>query len=262
MSLEPERDLHLTRRQLFGLSARGIGIGALASLIAPEGAAGGAGRAAGPQSEDRRPDRVSTSCATREAGDLPAPVRRAVPARDIRLQAWTRAVPGHADPRFDPQGSTRRPDDGAVAAAGGEIDLRVRPTRGGRDLGERAAAAHREDRRRHHRHQDDVYGCDQSRSRDHVHPDRLSAAGPAEHGLVDELWAGDREQQPAVVRGPAVAGAGAHRRPAAVLATVGERVPALELPGREVPRRRRAGAVSQRSAGRGRARSTCRSRAT
>jgi hypothetical protein len=36
MSLERELDLHLTRRQLFGLTARGIGIGALASLLRPE----------------------------------------------------------------------------------------------------------------------------------------------------------------------------------------------------------------------------------
>jgi hypothetical protein len=33
MGIERELDLHLTRRQLFGLSARGIGIGALASLL-------------------------------------------------------------------------------------------------------------------------------------------------------------------------------------------------------------------------------------
>jgi hypothetical protein len=33
MGINRELDLHLTRRQLFGLSARGIGIGALASLL-------------------------------------------------------------------------------------------------------------------------------------------------------------------------------------------------------------------------------------
>ncbi len=33
MGIDRELDLHLTRRQLFGLSARGIGIGALASLL-------------------------------------------------------------------------------------------------------------------------------------------------------------------------------------------------------------------------------------
>jgi hypothetical protein len=36
MTVEREFDLHFTRRQLFGLAARGIGVGALASLIAPE----------------------------------------------------------------------------------------------------------------------------------------------------------------------------------------------------------------------------------
>ena len=39
------------------------------------------------------------------------------------------------------------------------------------------------------------------------------------------------------------------RRSAAVLAAVGERLPAVELSGRAVPRRQRAGAVSRRSAG-------------
>src|SRR5919106_83213 len=36
MNIEREVALHLTRRQLFGLSARGIGIGALASLLGPD----------------------------------------------------------------------------------------------------------------------------------------------------------------------------------------------------------------------------------
>ena len=31
-----DRALHLTRRQLFGLSAQGIGVAALASLLGPE----------------------------------------------------------------------------------------------------------------------------------------------------------------------------------------------------------------------------------
>ena len=36
MTLERELDLHLTRRQFFGLSARGIGIAALGSLLGPD----------------------------------------------------------------------------------------------------------------------------------------------------------------------------------------------------------------------------------
>src|SRR5436190_1607095 len=36
MSIQREFDLHLTRRQLFGLGARGIGAAALGSLLGPE----------------------------------------------------------------------------------------------------------------------------------------------------------------------------------------------------------------------------------
>jgi hypothetical protein len=36
MNVQRELDLHLTRRQLFGMTARGIGIGALASLLRPD----------------------------------------------------------------------------------------------------------------------------------------------------------------------------------------------------------------------------------
>src|SRR5262245_5272467 len=36
MSIEREIDLHMTRRQLFGLSARGIGAAALGSLLSPD----------------------------------------------------------------------------------------------------------------------------------------------------------------------------------------------------------------------------------
>src|ERR671912_466438 len=48
MGIDRELDLHLTRRQLFGLSARGIGIGALASLL------GGDGLAAAEQTRDAK----------------------------------------------------------------------------------------------------------------------------------------------------------------------------------------------------------------
>src|SRR5881628_1931066 len=36
MNTHHERDLHLTRRQLFGVTAQGIGVAALASLLGPE----------------------------------------------------------------------------------------------------------------------------------------------------------------------------------------------------------------------------------
>ncbi len=42
MGINRELDLHITRRQLFGLTAKGIGVGALASLMGVEAMAAGA----------------------------------------------------------------------------------------------------------------------------------------------------------------------------------------------------------------------------
>src|SRR4029077_10985919 len=42
MGINRELDLHITRRQLFGLTAKGIGVGALASLMGVEALAAGA----------------------------------------------------------------------------------------------------------------------------------------------------------------------------------------------------------------------------
>ncbi len=117
---------------------------------------------------------------------------------------------------------------GQSIAAGRALAVRVRAARQVGHVGQRAAAAHREDRRRHHRHQDDEHRGDQPRPGDHVHPDRLSAAGPAEHGRVAQLRPGQREPEPAGVRRAALAGARDQRRPAAVRAAVGQRLPAVE----------------------------------
>ena len=90
MTTEREIELHLTRRQLFGLSARGIGGAALGSLLSPNVAAGvgltGFSRTT-PRPEDGRPELAAAFCAKGQAGHLPASVRRAVAARDVRLQA-------------------------------------------------------------------------------------------------------------------------------------------------------------------------------
>ena len=98
-----------------------------------------------------------------------------------------------------------------------------------RRVGQRAAAAHGEDRGRHRHRQDDEHRRDQSRSGDHVHPDRQPAAGPAQHGRVGQLRAGQREPESAGVRGDDLAGAGAESRSAAVLAPVGQRLSALAI---------------------------------
>ena len=75
-------------------------------------------------------------------------------------------------------------------------------------------------------------------------PGRPSMGAWLSYGL------GSENQNLPVVRRAPVAGARDQHRSAAVLALVGERLPAVQLPGRPLPRRRRAGAVSRGSAGR------------
>jgi len=48
VGINRELDLHITRRQLFGLTAKGIGVGALASLMGIEAMAAGAAERARP----------------------------------------------------------------------------------------------------------------------------------------------------------------------------------------------------------------------
>ena len=82
MSIARDIDLHLTRRQLFGLTARGIGAAALGSVLSPDywrrGRSPPARRA---RPEDRRSDHAAALRAEGQARHLPAPVRRAVAAR-------------------------------------------------------------------------------------------------------------------------------------------------------------------------------------
>ena len=49
MNFERELDLHMTRRQLFGLAAKGIGVAALGSLLGPELLAAGFDQARDPK---------------------------------------------------------------------------------------------------------------------------------------------------------------------------------------------------------------------
>ena len=147
MPIERDLDLHLTRRQLFGLTARGIGAAALGSLLSPELLAAGVGL------QDTRDPKT---------GGLTALPHFAPKAKRViflhqsggpsQLETFDykpslAKFQGHADPRLGPPGAARRPDDGAVAPAGGEVGVLLRPLRAGGDVGERAPAAHRENRR-------------------------------------------------------------------------------------------------------------------
>ena len=84
--------------------------------------------------------------------------------------------------------------------AAGRVAVQVQPARQERRVGQRAAAAHREDRRRPLHRPLDVHRGDQSRSGDHVLPDRLADCRPAQHGRVAHYGLGsDNEDLPAFV---------------------------------------------------------------
>ena len=89
----------------------------------------------------------------------------------------------------------------------------------------------------------DVHRGDQSRSGDHLFPDRRADRRPAEHGRVAELWPGQQQQELAGFRGAGVARQRQSQRPAVIRSPVGQRLLALEVSGREVSLRWRPGAV-------------------
>ncbi len=98
-----------------------------------------------------------------------------------------------------------------------------------------------EDRRRYLRDPLVADRRHQSRSGRDVFPDRIPTGGSAEHRRVDLLRAGQRESGPAGVCGDGVAG----RRQLAGAGgpSVGQRLSAHQLSGREVPLRRRSCAL-------------------
>ena len=120
-----------------------------------------------------------------------------------------------------------------VAAARG-LAVRVRPARQQWHVGVRLAAADGQGRRRPVHRPLHVHGCDQSRPRDYVLPDRLANRRPPQSGIVDSLRARQRQRQPSGLRGPDHTRQGGS---AAVLPAVGQRVPAVPPPGRAVPER-------------------------
>ena len=79
-----------------------------------------------------------------------------------------------------------------------------------------------------------VHRGDQPRPGDHLLPDRLADRRAAVDGVLAELRPGLGEREPAHVLRPDQPAA---RRPAALLAALGQRLPALGPPGRPVPRR-------------------------
>ena len=150
---------------------------------------------------------------------------------------------GEQLPGLGPPGAAadRHVGQSGVAAAR-RVAVRIQPARRERHLGQRSAAAHRQGRRRPVHRPLDVHRGDQPRSGDHVLSERIADRRPAEHGRVGALRARQRQRGSAGVRRADHAGQG---RPAALLAAVGQRLPAERAPGRAVPERQGRRAVSR-----------------
>ncbi len=181
-----ERELMMTRRQLFGRAAGGIGTAALASLLRArrlrrQGAA-----------------RLSELQAESQARHLPAPIGRALADGSLRSQTQPRRPLRRRAPRFHPPGpAPHRHDVRAEELPRGAFQIQIRAVRQGRNLAVRTAAAHRPHRRRYLRRQESLHRGHQSRSRHHLHPDRQPDRGPAVLRLVGLLRPGQREPGPA-----------------------------------------------------------------
>ena len=182
-----------------------------------------------------------------QAGDLAVPVGRALPDGPVRLQAGPGPAPGRGAARVHPPGPAPHQHDlRAGQFSRGAFHLRVRPTRPIGRLDQRAPAPDRRDRRRPLLHPVHAYGGHQSRSGGHVSPDRRPDRRAAQSGGVAGLRPGEREQQPAGLRGHGHPG---DRRAAALRPPLGQRLPAQPLPGSQVPFRRGPGPLPLRSQG-------------
>ena len=149
MNPQLERGLLATRRQFFGRTAAGIGPAALSFLLRGEGYGATAGGL-----PDLPPLRAAG-----QARHLHVPVRGAVADRPVRPQAPAAEVPRPGPARLGAQGTAHHGHDlGPRPPAGRRVALQVPAARPVGHRAERAAAAHRQGRRRHHPGQDGADG--------------------------------------------------------------------------------------------------------
>ena len=111
---------------------------------------------------------------------------------------------------------------------------------------ERALAAHGQGRGRPVFHQIDAHRGDQPRPGHHVLPDRGAARRASQHRLMAVLRPGEREPGSAGFRRLGIAGDRQPQRSAAVRPALGQRVPANQVPGSQIPRRRATRSCSSR----------------
>ena len=111
----------------------------------------------------------------------------------------------------------------------------------GRLVDVRLPAAHRRHRRQDLPHQLDAHRRHQPRPRRDVLPHRGRTARPAEPRRVAELRPRQPQREPADLRRHDLARPGGVVRPTVLRTLLGRGLPALALPGRQAPRRRRPG---------------------
>ena len=157
------------------------------------------GRAAGP----------AAFCAQGETRHLPAPVRRSLADRSVRLQAEARQVrtaPNCPTPSGMGQRITGMTSGQSSFPVARSIFNFKQHGKSGTWVSELLPHTAKI--------VDDIaiikideHRRDQSRSGDHLHSERQPAAGPAQHGRVGQLRSGQREPEPAGVCRDALAGA-------------------------------------------------------
>ena len=181
---------------------------------------------------------------------------RAVAARPVRSQAEAAAARRPAHSRKSSSKGSASPSSKARRSCSGRPTVRTPRAVAAPSLG--AAAAPGEDRRRHRHRPVAAHDAVQSRARPDLHEHRPASRRPAEHGLVADLRAREREPRPARLRRAALRRERAGRRQV----VLGQRIPADGLSGRRVPVEGRSGAVRVESrrastARRAARRSTC-----
>src|SRR5262245_65313425 len=98
-------------------------------------------------------------------------------------------------------------------------------------------------------HQVDAYGGDQSRACSGVLFDGRGNAGAPQHGSVADVWPGERESKPAVVRGDDFARSREYVRATFLRLLLGQWIFAVEVSRCEISLGRRSGALYLESGG-------------
>ena len=170
----------MSRRAVLNRFGMGLGGIALANLVNPA-------RLGAESSQDRGVlgEELHVPAAS-QAGHLSLHGWRAVADGDVRLQAAAqRSATASSLPDSVRQGQRLTGMSGNQSSlAAGRLAVQFRPAWRQRGVGQRPAAAHRQDRRRPVHRAIDVHRGHQPRSGDHVFPDRLADRRPAQHGLV------------------------------------------------------------------------------